>query len=207
MSCYEKLMIIGASGHGRVVADIAARTGSYRSIAFLDDAPPLRELPFPYLGTCDKACDFINEYAFIVAIGNIAVRQKITRSLLAQGACLARVISPDAVIAADVTIGEGTVICPGVVINTGTAIGNGVIINTSSSVDHDCHVGDFCHVAVGAHLCGTVNVGDGCWISAGATVINNISICPTCMIGAGAVVVKNITAGGTYLGVPARRKA
>lgn len=207
MSYHEKLMIIGSSGHGRVVADIANRMGSYKMIAFLDDAPPSREFPFPYLGTCDKAYDFINEYAFIVAIGNIAVRQKITRSLMARGACLARVISPDAVVAADVTIGEGTVVCPGVVINTGTTIGKGVIINTSSSVDHDCHVGDFCHVAVGAHLCGTVNIGDGCWIGAGATVINNITVCPECMIGAGAVVVKDILSRDTYLGVPARRKA
>ena len=72
-------------------------------------------------------------------------------------------------------------------------------------MDHDCKVGDYVHISVGSHLCGTVSVGSGTWIGAGATVSNNISICPDCMIGAGAVIVKNIDSAGTYMGVPARR--
>ena len=93
----------------------------------------------------------------------------------------------------------------GAVINPGVRIGKGCIINTCSSVDHDCTVGDFVHVAVGSHLCGTVSVGDGTWIGAGATVSNNVSICSDCMIGAGAVIVNDIKKSGTYVGVPARR--
>ena len=93
----------------------------------------------------------------------------------------------------------------GAVINPGVGIGKGCIINTCSSVDHDCDVGDYVHIAVGSHLCGTVSVGDGTWIGAGATVINNVFICSDCMIGAGAVVVNDIQESGTYVGVPARR--
>ena len=93
----------------------------------------------------------------------------------------------------------------GAVINPGTHIGKGCIINTCSSVDHDCIVGDYVHIAVGSHLCGTVIVGDGTWIGAGATVSNNVSICTNCIIGAGAVVVNDIKECGTYVGVPARR--
>ena len=78
-------------------------------------------------------------------------------------------------------------------------------MNTCASVDHDCEVRDYVHVAVGAHLCGTVEVGAYTWIGAGATVSNNVSICPECMIGAGAVVVKDIVEAGTYVGVPAGR--
>jgi serine acetyltransferase len=72
-------------------------------------------------------------------------------------------------------------------------------------VDHDCRVGDFVHIAVGAHLCGTVTVGDGAFICAGATVINNVSVCEGTTVGAGAVVIGNITETGTYVGVPAKR--
>ena len=93
----------------------------------------------------------------------------------------------------------------GAVINPGTRLGKGCIINTCSSVDHDCVVSDYAHIAVGAHLCGTVAIGEGTWIGAGATVVNNVSICSDCMIGAGTVVIKNIEISGTYIGVPAKR--
>ena len=94
----------------------------------------------------------------------------------------------------------------GAVINTDTTIGEGCIINTCSSVDHDNRLGDFVHVAVGAHLCGTVEVGRRTWIGAGATVSNNISVCDDCILGAGAVVVKDIKEKGTYIGVPAEKR-
>ena len=93
----------------------------------------------------------------------------------------------------------------GAVINSDTVIGTGCIINTCGSVDHDCRVGDYVHVAVGAHLCGTVEVGKSTWIGAGAVVKNNINICGECMIGVGAVVVKDIEEMGTFIGVPVRK--
>lgn len=85
-------------------------------------------------------------------------------------------------------------------------IGKGRVINTCSSVDHNCEIGDFAHIAVGSHLCGTVSVGSGTWIGVGATVTNNVNICGDCMIGAGAVVIHNIAQPGTYIGVPAEEK-
>ena len=202
----NKLLIIGAGGHGRVIADIAERMGRYEAVAFLDDAVPAEQLPHPYMGSCADAEHFLNDYDFIVAIGNGSVRKQLMEDLAAMGADMATVIAPETVIGAQVQIGEGTVIMPGVIVNTGTRIGRGVILNTASSVDHDCVVEDYCHVAVGAHLCGTVRVGKQTWIGAGATVINNVNICDECLIGAGAVVVKNIVEADTYVGVPARRK-
>ena len=85
-------------------------------------------------------------------------------------------------------------------------IGEGCIINTACSIDHDCKLGNFVHVAVGAHLAGSVTVGERTWVGAGATISNNISICGECMIGAGAVVVKDIAENGTYVGVPAKKR-
>ena len=201
----KNLLIIGAGGHGRVVADIASRIGCYETIGFLDDCPSVRPLPHPYLGICSDARLYAKEYDVIVAIGNAAVRTRIMDSLCDIGVTFATLIAPEAVVSQDVVLGSGTVVMPGAIINTGARIGKGVIINTASSVDHDCLVGDFCHVSVGAHLCGEAILGDRVWIGAGATIINCIDICADCMIGAGAVVIRNITEAGTYIGVPAKK--
>lgn len=197
----RKLAIIGASGHGKVVADIA-RKNRYKEIVFLDDDDSIHKCGgYPVIGKSSEAGTI--DADVIIGIGNARVRKQIQESIPDEK--LVTLIHPDAVVAEDVAIGAGTVVMAGAVINSGARIGKGCIINTCSSVDHDCEVGDYVHIAVGSHLCGTVSVGDGTWIGAGATVSNNISICPDCMIGAGAVIVKNIDSAGTYMGVPARR--
>lgn len=196
----NKIVIIGAGGHGRVVADIARACG-YQEILFLDDA----DTPL----TNGKVADFIKykeEASFIVAIGNSKIREMIQNQLTENKCQIAILIHPDAVIGSDVSIGIGTVVMAGTVINTGTRIGDGVIINTSSSVDHDDVIGDYCHVSVGAHLAGTVQVEEHTWIGVGAVISNNLIISKKCMIGAGAVVVKDIKESGTYVGVPARKR-
>ena len=197
----RRLAIIGASGHGKVVADIARRYG-YKEIVFFDDIDSILECGgYPVIGKSFEAGTI--DADVLVGIGNADIRKRIQESIPEQK--LATLIHPDAVIAEDVEIGAGTVVMAGTVINPGVGIGKGCIINTCSSVDHDCDVGDYVHIAVGSHLCGTVSVGDGTWIGAGATVSNNVSICSDCMIGAGAVVIKDIKRTGTYVGVPARK--
>lgn len=197
----RKLAIIGASGHGKVVADIARRNG-YKEIVFLDDDDRIHECGgYPVIGKSTEAGTI--DADVIIGIGNAGVRKQIQQSIPNEK--MVTLIHPDAVVAEDVVIGVGTVVMAGAVINPGVRIGKGCIINTCSSVDHDCEVGDYVHIAVGSHLCGTVSAGDGTWIGAGATVSNNVSICSGCMIGAGAVVVKDIDLAGTYMGVPARR--
>ena len=197
----KKLGIIGASGHGKVIADIAKKKG-YSDIFFFDDNENIHECgSYPVTGKSAEARTFDGD--IIVGIGNAAIRKKIQEMIPAEK--LVTLIHPDAVIAEDVVIGAGTVVMAGAVVNPGVQIGNGCIINTCSSVDHDCTVGDYVHIAVGSHLCGTVSVGNGTWIGAGATVSNNVAICSECMIGAGAVIVNDIKKRGTYVGVPARR--
>ena len=198
----KKIVIIGASGHGKVAADIALKCG-YTDIVFLDDNISIKNCGrHSVVGSNDRVEDINGDV--IVAIGNSAARRRIQESIEEER--LAVLIHPDAVVAEDVTIGSGTVVMAGTVINPGSMIGSGCIINTCASVDHDCKLGDYVHVAVGAHLAGSVEVGDETWIGAGATVSNNIEICGRCMIGAGAVVVKDIEEAATYLGVPARQK-
>lgn len=196
----RKLAIIGASGHGKVVADIARKNG-YKEIVFLDDDESICECGgYPVIGKSSEAGTI--DAGVIVGIGNAGVRKQIQESIPEEK--LATLIHPDAVVAEDVVMGAGTVVMAGAVINPGTHIGKGCIINTCSSVDHDCVVGDYVHISVGSHLCGNVFAGNGTWIGAGATVSNNVSICPDCMIGAGAVVIKDIKERGTYTGVPAK---
>lgn len=197
----KKLAIIGASGHGKVVADIAVKNG-YTEIVFLDDNENVLECGhYPVVGKSADAMDL--DADIIIGIGNAGIRKRIQEAVDENK--LVTLIHPDAVVAEDVVIGKGTVVMAGAVINPGTHLGKGCIINTCSSVDHDGVVGDYVHIAVGSHLCGTVTVGAGTWIGAGATVSNNVSICSDCMIGAGAVIVNDIKKSGTYVGVPARR--
>ena len=195
----NKIVIIGAGGHGRVVADIAKACG-YKEILFLDDADRILAV-----GKVSDFAKYKDDASFVVAIGNSKIREKIQSQLLDYGCEIVTLKHPLAVIGSNVLFGIGTVVMPGVVINNGSRIGDGVILNTSCSVDHDNVIGDYCHVSVGAHLAGTVHVKEHTWIGAGAVVSNNINVCNECMIGAGAVVIKNIEESGTYVGVPARR--
>ena len=197
-----KLTIIGASGHGKVVADAATHCG-YDEIEFLDDDETLSKCGrWPVVGKTSEAAEIEND--LFVAIGNAETRKQMLERYADKD--IVTIIHPDAVIAECVSIGVGTVVMPGTVINSDAKIGKGCIINTSSSVDHDCLLEDYVHVSVGAHLSGTVTVGEGTWIGAGATVSNNVNICGYCMIGAGAVVIMDITEPGTYVGVPAKLK-
>ena len=199
----NRLIIIGASGHGKVVADIATLNG-YKDIVFLDNDSSLSSCAgHPVLGP-DTMMGELDGDVFI-AVGNAKIRQKLMERY--DGRTIPVLIHPSAVVAEGVEIGIGSVVMAGAVINPGAKLGKGVIVNTSSSIDHDCSIGDYVHIAVGTHLSGTVSVGDMSWIGAGATVSNNVNICGGCMIGAGAVVIKDIKEPGTYVGVPAKKGA
>lgn len=197
----KQLIIIGASGHGKVVADIAKKNG-YGDICFLDDDEALSDCGgYPVVGKSNRYVDF--DCDVFVAIGDPKVREKVQAQVEVAGKQIPVLVHPSAAIAENVSIGKGTVVVAGAIVNPGATIGKGCIINTASSVDHDCEIADFVHVSVGAHVAGTVTIGQRTWIGTGAIVSNDISICSDCMIGAGAVAVKNIEESGTYVGVPA----
>ena len=202
---HKKLVIIGASGHGKVCAEIAVQCG-YEEILFLDDD---RNLSFcgrhPVIGTVADSGKYIGTASFFIAIGNSNIRERIMRKLEGAGGEITILVHPDAVISESAVIGNGSAVMAGVIINADAIIGKGCIINTAASVDHDCVVEDYCHISVGSHLAGTVHTGKHTWIGAGSVVSNNVTVCGECMIGAGAVVIKNIVMAGTYAGIPARR--
>lgn len=202
----DKLIIIGASVHGKVVADIAIKMNKWESIAFLDDDQSIKtSMGLEIIGKTADAFTYKDEADFFVAIGNNAVREKVQEKLSDEGLNVVSLIHPSAFIGMDVEMGIGTAVMAGVVINSSTSIGKGCIINTSSSLDHDNLLEDYVHISPGVNIAGTVKVGKGSWLGIGSVVSNNISICSGCKVGAGAVVVKDITESGTYVGVPVRR--
>lgn len=196
----NRLIIVGASGHGKVVADIAKLNG-YTDIVFLDDKPGISTCSgYAVLGPVLLLNKMVGDV--FIAVGNAIVRKNIMEKYSDREFPI--LIHPQAVVADSVKLGIGTVVMAGAVINPDATIGKGCIINTTSSVDHDCVICDYVHVSVGAHIAGTVTIGKCTWVGGGAIISNNISVCPDCMIGAGAVVIDNITNSGTYIGVPAR---
>lgn len=199
------VVIVGASGHGKVVADIVLKNKD-NIVGFLDDNTELSDkfIGFSVLGTIDQYQKYPDAY-FVIAIGNASIREKLVKKL--EKVKWYTAIHPTAVISdIDVEIGEGSVIMANVVINSGAKIGKHCIVNTSAIIEHDNKIADYVHVSVGAKLAGTVSVGKSTWIGIGASVSNNLNICEDCMIGAGAVVVRDILQPGTYIGVPAQRR-
>lgn len=201
----QEVIVIGAGGHGKVVADIVRRSGDIL-LGFLDDGHKAGEIlcGIPVLG---GVADYVNysQAQFVVGIGGAAARRSIAQRL--EGVRWYTAIHPTAVISdLDTHIGEGTVVMAGAIVNPCAKVGKHCILNTASSIDHDNKIGDFTHISVGARLAGTVTVGENVWVGIGATVSNNLDLCDHCMIGAGAVVVRSITEPGTYTGIPARKK-
>ncbi|MGI6732407.1 MAG: acetyltransferase [Anaerovoracaceae bacterium] len=202
----NKLIIIGASGHGKVIADIAIKMNKWQSIAFLDDDESIKtSMGLEVIGKTADAFTYKDEADFFVAIGSNTTREKIQDKLIEQGLNVLSLIHPSAVIGTDVEIGIGSVVMAGVVINSSSRIGKGCIINTSSSLDHDNVIEDYVHISPGVRTAGSVSIGKGTWLGIGSIVSNNVNICSGCKVGAGAVVVKDITEPGTYVGVPVRR--
>ncbi len=196
-----EVIIIGASGHGKVIADIIEKSGD-KVFGFLDDNVLAEKVVgYNILGTVAD-CEKYKDKNFIIAIGNNKIRKQIAQKYNYLNYYTA--IHPTAVISNNTTINKGTCVMANAVINADAKIGGHCIINTSSVVEHDNTLKDFVHISPNAVLGGTVYVGEGTHIGLGAMVRNNISICQNCIIGVGAAVVKNITKPAKYIGLPAK---
>lgn len=197
----KELIIIGAGGHGLVVADIAKQNG-YQKIAFLDDNKE-KVYDYPIIGNSSEAVKY-RDSDFFVAIGNNSVREHFVTALEEKDINVISLIHPSSIIAGDVVIGNGTVIMAGAVINCKSKIGKGVILNTGCTVDHENIIGDYVHLSPGCHTSGQVVIQKETWLGTGSIVINNIEICEGCTVGAGCVVISDLSQPGTYVGVPAK---
>lgn len=204
------VLILGAGGHGQVVADILLRMrdagAAVAPIGYLDDNAQLAGrtlLDLPVLGSLDQVST-IQHDAVVVAIGHNQTRERFFAALLAQNERFAVARHPGAIVAPDVQIGAGAMICAGAVVNPGSVIGANVILNTGCTIDHHNTIGDHAHIAPGVHLGGDVRIGAGTLIGIGATVIPQRSVGAWSVVGAGSVVTKTLADGVLAAGFPAR---
>ena len=201
----KRLAILGASGHGKVVADTAELCG-WEHIVFFDDAFPRVMQNGKWLVEGDFRELLQNLMLFdgvAVAIGDNRIRLAKLDELFSRGANLTTLIHPQACISRYASVGSGSVVFAGAVVNAYAQVGAGCILNTLCGVDHDCVLARGIHVSPGAHLAGGVRIGEGSWIGIGASVRQLIQIGERVIVGAGAVVVHHVPDNVTVVGVPA----
>lgn len=202
----EKCAILGASGHGKVVAEIAELNG-FSEIHFYDDRwPELSQVEdWPVLGNSDCLLKQVANYAnIVVAIGHNPTRLEKYCRLFTEGARCLPLIHPSAVVSRYASLERGTVVMAGVVINPFSRIGQACIINTGATVDHDCLISDGVHISPGAHLAGGVEVAQASWLGIGCQLKQQIKIGSNAVVAAGATVIHDVLANQTVAGVPAK---
>lgn len=196
MESKDKVYLYGASGHAKVVMDIA-RLAYYEVPCLIDDNLQVNELVgLPVVHSAEGLSPII------VTIGDCKIRRKIVERLGNRE--YLTLVHPNVVKADSVCIGYGTVVMAGAIMNPFVTVGNHCIINTGASLDHDVKVGNFVHIAPHCTICGESEVGEGTWVGAGTTVIQGIHIGKNCFIGAGSVVVKDIPDNSLCYGNPAK---
>lgn len=202
------LLILGAGGHARSVADAALATKHWDSVAFLDDNPQNNmPLGFPILGGLDLVPKLRKRYdGAFVAWGNNILRMEWIDRLDAMGFDLPCVIHPHSCVSHFAVLGKGCVVMAGAVINVEARVGRGCILNTGCTVDHNCVLGNGVHLSPGVHVGGDTTIGARTWVCVGASIGSQRSISGDCIIAAGSAVVKDILEPGLYAGVPAIRK-
>lgn len=203
----ETLLIIGASGHAKVVIDaLRCELGSDFALHLADDDVSLTGkclMGMPIMTPVVQALACCGQ--FHVAIGNNAIRRRIAHDCIQAGMAYKTVVHPRAILAKSAVVKSGCFIAAGAILAAESTISGGCIINHGAVVDHDCFLDQYCHVAPNATLGGGVQLGRHVMIGAGANILPGVSIADDCFVGAGAVVLHDLPAGGIYVGMPAKR--
>ena len=195
----NKLAIIGAGGHGKVVGEIAI-LNQYEIIDFFDDRiKDIKSFPFAIVDTVKNLKIHFKKYdAFFVAIGDNELRSQKLKWLKENELNIVSLIHPKSTVSKFSTLGKGTCVMANAVINTGSLVKDGVIINTSASVDHDCFIDDYSHISPNCSLSGEVKIGKLTHLGTGSSVYPGINIGNNVKSGIGSKIYKNILDGMTY---------
>ncbi|WP_291098294.1 MULTISPECIES: acetyltransferase [unclassified Empedobacter] len=191
------MYLYGASGHGKVIAEIAEENNILIE-AFIDsDQSKNKVLDYTVIHEIPT-----KQIDVVISIGQNATRKKIVSNHLQFN--YLSLIHPKTTISKRAILGEGSVVMAGASVNSEVNIGKHCIINTNASIDHDCKIDDYVHISPNAALAGNVEVGEGTHIGIGASVIQGIKIGKWCTIGAGAVIIKDVPDGATVVGNPGK---
>lgn len=207
----KRVVIIGAGGHGREVAEIVRHQsqegGELSALGFIDDNPSLRHQTIDGLPVLGDWTWFEgvsrSEIAVICAVGSPQVARHLAQRAVSIGLSFINAISPLAYVSPYAKVGDGLVMFPHTVANSGSLLGDHCILNVSATVSHDTKISRYSNINPGAHLAGNVSVGEGCYVGMGANIIQGKSIGEWTTIGAGAVVIRDLPANVTAVGVPA----
>lgn len=205
MTARLALYVFGASGHGKVVAEAALRSGVHDVVGFLDDDPAkwkLRLLDLPVLGGLDALPATLAAVA--LGVGSNRARLVLLHRLHERGVTVVSVLHPSSVVASGVSLGAGSYVGPGAVVHVDACVGRACILNSGSVVEHDNVLADGVHISPNAALGGNVEIGEGAHIGLGAAVLPGVTIGAWAVVGAGAVVTRPLPAGVVAAGVPAR---
>ena len=199
------IVIYGAGGHGKVIAEILIACG--RSLkGFIDDNASLRGssvLGLPVY-SADEWLRSHGQTGVALGVGINVAREQVAMRVKHSGCTLLTVIHPGALVSRNARIGEGTAVMPGAVLNADCDIGEGAIINSGAIVEHDAQIGRYAHLSPNSAAGGGAIVGAYAHIGMGASVLPFKRVGTKCVIGAGAVVTSDISDGQLAYGVPAK---
>jgi sugar O-acyltransferase (sialic acid O-acetyltransferase NeuD family) len=200
----NSLAIMGASGHGKVLAEIAELNG-YSPVFYDDNYLSIKQIHhWPVLGNLDTLIE--SRLPSIVGIGNNKIRKKVCLILESKNIELKTLVHPRACVSDYASLGKGTVVMANSVVNPFVAIGKSCIINTSSVIEHDCKISDYVHISPNVALAGKVKVGELTWIGLGSAIKQCVEIGDACIIGAGSIAINNIPNNSLGYGVPLKYK-
>lgn len=210
-----RLVILGAGGHARVLAEAVRAVGGFKLLGFTDadaarhgsEIDGLRVLGDDDWLRREHRPDGVLLVNGLGSVGDTGARRRLFERFRADGYRFAGVIHPQALLAPGLALGEGVQIMRGAVIQRGVRLDDNVLVNTAATVDHDCRIGAHAHLASGCVLSGDVEVGAGAHVGTGATVIQGMRIGDGALVAAGAVVVRPVVAGARVMGVPAKEEA
>ncbi|OEK08546.1 transferase [Flavivirga aquatica] len=205
----KNILIIGASGHSKMIIDIIKKNDKYNIVGLIDSFKTIGQQVYGYeiIGNEKDIPNLTEKHNIIgavIGIGDNWTRKQLKESIQIKNPNLffPAIVHPSAILADDISIPNGTVIMPGAIINANSKIGEFCIINSNSSLGHDSKMDDFSSLASGVTIGGNVKIGFCTAISLGASVIQNINIGRHTLIGAGALVIKDIEDYKKALGVP-----
>ena len=208
----QNIVIVGASGHARVIVDILEKESKYLIAGFVDSGRTVGEriIGYEVLGmeTDIPHLAIIHKIAgFIIAIGDNNVRALVAEKILKilPHAQFISAIHPHSIIGKEVYIGAGSVVMAGAVINPCSTIGNFCIVNTKASLDHDSAMGDFSSLAPGVTTGGNCYIGEFSAIGIGATIKHGVTIGAHSVIGGAAMVMQDVQAFTVNYGVPSKK--